>query len=308
MSLPKLPPLDSLSSHSNDDNPLDKSVIEEKGSESNDIDELSELRSNLHSDTTNSEKEDSNEVFAIRGAEEPIEDLTVVDKEDSNEAFGDVEEGFNFLPGVSEPVNSENLNTSKDLNAINPTEIDDSDYADSSHNEIDDVVKDFFVNLKNKIIKPKGTSNIAGDNSKSRLKRIIEKSGVVKKMLVTAACLIIVTLLGLLLVNLVGSGSKPLGEISHIAEGQEVNVLISNIGEAEDDLSVLLENQGDISTKFLLDISLTSKKSLFDKSKFTCMSDIVFLEAGESRNEVLKCKDFVTADEYSIDIGFSEVN
>lgn len=331
--LPSLPSLNDIEDESlNSEDDLNTDNFRELDNLEEDQEDFEDLSEDSIDDEEEFESFKIEENFEDFEDQEDFEDLSEDNiEEDDFEEFEDFtdkenvedndEDEFNFLPNVLEDE-PESIDTETPIKRFDKadTKIDKNKDKDK-HKELDDeAIKNFFINLKNKIIKPKNKDNSKNnkDNSEKKSKGKLKKaksakikkpggnSEKIKKIVIIAVTVLITIGVGLFILSKIGSGSKPLTEISYENEGEEVIVLTDNIQRTENGVEITLENQGDISTKFLLDIYFSSKESLFKKNEFTCKSDIIFLEAGGTIKETLKCENFIYAEKYKIDVNFAE--
>ena len=201
-------------------------------------------------------------------------------EEDFEEDFEDYydhydEQLLSFLP----PVNVDEVDLSdEDIDELEK-QIDDEN---PNGKELDDeAVKEFFVNLKNKIFKPKSKS--AKQTSKSKL----SISKVLKPLL--GLIPLIAIIFGAIFI--LGRGFTTLDELTIEAKQDETSIILSDFVSDEEALNVKITNDSDSSIELFLDLKLVEQSlNPFNSNEVECMSDFIGLEVNEESTLSFNCK------------------
>lgn len=240
--------------------------------------------------------------------DEDFVDLSEEDDLDDEEFLEeDLEENFSFLPTVDLDDEDED----------EYEEFSDEDSNDSKENkgfkELDDEsVKEFFNNLKAKILglvnkdkkdeepeQPKPAGKIS---KKSSIKKVVNGKNLTYLLISAAVIAIIVFLF-----SLIGSGYKPLNELSAEASGEDTEILLQNFRKDGDLVYFDVINQGDMSADFFMEAEFTESTGLFSSENYSCRSDIISLETHRQAEEFLRCENFDADSEYKVDIEIVEI-
>lgn len=331
MSFPNLPPLDDLD-NSDINSDVEENLYEVLEKEAGlglpglpIIDDNLDFEDSDFEDINYNNESDLNDFIIEDNDDEEIDydENEDGDFEDIDE--GDLEGDFGFLPNVIEDYENESeISINKTSKIKSSSEVDKGPRKNEAgkHKELDDeAIKQFFINIRNKVFKKSG---IIPKNKKEPKKRDTSKENDIKKeskpknnkgkdlgkrkqLAIIIAILLIVAIAGFLLLNKLSPGNKELTKLFYEIKGEETIVLLNDFEVSETDIKVSLENQGDLLIRFFMDIELSTKTSLFKKSKFICQSDIIFLDVGEEVQETLKCMDLLESDKYSINVNFTEI-
>lgn len=331
MSFPNLPPLDDLD-NSDINSDVEENLYEVLEKEAGlglpglpSIDDNLDFEDSDFEDINYNNESDLNDFIIEDNDDEEIDydENEDGDFEDIDE--GDLEGDFGFLPNVIEDYENEpNISINKTSKIKTSSEIDKGPRKNETgkHKELDDeAIKQFFINIKNKVFKKSGIipknkkeSKIKDTSKENDIKKESKQKnnkgkdlGKIKQLAITITILLIVAISGFLLLNKLSPDNKELTELSYEIKDEETIVLLNNFEVSETDIKVSLENQGDLLIRFFMDIELSTKTSLFKKSKFICQSDIIFLDVGEEAQETLKCMDLLESDKYSINVNFTEI-
>lgn len=236
--------------------------------------------------------------------------LPTVDFEDVEEDSEDnSEKGFedNLLPEV---------NTGKKSNKkAKPNKKDFKEFDDEA-------VKQFFIDLKNKLFgeqnknkKPQKTkksqkTNKTKNNNKPKSKKIKKDNKPFNlKILIYIAISIITIGFILFLFNAIILSYKPLNELSKEIKEENNNIYLENFAyKDKNTIKFKAKNLKDISTDFVIDAVVKAKNpNSLKKEKFICQSDIIALESLGEVEEILKCENFEKDLKYKIDIELIEI-
>lgn len=241
------------------------------------------------------------------------------DEEFDEDDEEDLEENFSFLPTVNlEDEDEEEYEEYEESS-------DEEDSNDSKDNEgfkelDDESVKEFFNNLKSKILgmikknkdkdEPVEKSSPSGKiNKKPSIKKVVPS---IKKvvngknltyLLISAAVIAIIVFL----FSLIGSRYKPLSELSAEASEENTEIILQDFRKDDELVRFDVINQGDMSADFFMEAEFTESTGLFSSESYSCRSDIIALETHGQVEEFLRCENFDGNSEYKVDIEIIEI-
>lgn len=257
--------------------------------------------------------------------EEDFEDFVETNEDDSE--FDEFEDDFGFLPTVDFEEELEDILPGVNFEENEPQK-DEKKKANKlkknkGFKELDDEsVKEFFINLKNKLFKKKEKGE-RDKSKKPKIKRQKPKQDKPEKQMPKINIknlfklkslmyiIIIVVSIGfiLFLFNTFIMSYKQLEEMSIDIKENESIVHFENFSYNDDNtITFKATNKGDMSTDFFIDVVIKTKGSNpFKGEEFLCKSDIIALESAGQVEELLKCDNFEEDLEYKIDIELIEI-
>lgn len=222
----------------------------------------------------------------------------------------ELEEQFSFLPGIGEseqyieeePVRDDQVNKKSD-----------------GYNELDDEkVKEFFSNIKNKLLgkksagkpkdtkipkKPKKTKIKGSKNPKKKSKFDFKGAGI--------KLIVILVFLGILIAALLFSqrGFNNLGEHTiEIDSSEDISMIVNEVSSSDDKIEFKATNNADISSNIVLNMKFTEKSKIpFMGKTIQCSSDIISLEPGSSLTEGADCVGLNQDNKYKLSIDVVEL-